>query len=805
MTISPAVPAPLFTANESVCLHCRTTLPARSEDGFCCRGCRSVYTLLQSSGLERYYTLRGERTLSPVSGALARPTAGRDQEGRGHEQPWLDALCAELAASTGLYRFALDVQGIQCGACVWLLEALFKRQAGALQVHVNPALGRLSCAVGAGFPLVDFVRTVESFGYRLGTARKVSSSEGHGLLLRTGVCLALAINTMLLSTSTYFGLDSGPLYDLVQQASFAMATLSALVGGSYFSKRALLGLRRGVLHLDLPIALGMGLAYVGSTLSMFLDGARGSYLDTVSVFIALMLVGRLLQERLVEKNRRSLLSTEGASALLTRRVRDGRTELVSCGELQAGDRLLICPGEIVPVRAELVDERASCTLDWINGESEPRSFVAGETLVAGAINVGSSALRATALTFFERSDLDALLRDDTSGKVRARGDFWDHLARVYAGLVLVATALGAAGWALAGGSLREVLDVSTAVLVVTCPCAFGIATPLAYELAVAGLRRAGLFVRDGGFFERCARVARIVFDKTGTLTTGSLALVAPERLTALSPAQRGVLYDLTAQSNHPKSAAVARALEQLYPDLRLSGASAVEVTGRGMECTREGVLYRLGEAGWAAAASAVGPVFAADGALLLSLATCEVARPDAAREVALLAGDGYELWIASGDNETSAKQMGETLGIARERSVGALTPEGKRALVERADLGRNDTLMVGDGINDALALSRAACSGTPAIDRPFVPARADFYFLTPGLAPVRKVLAVSRRVSRVVKNALVFALLYNVFAVSLSYAGLMKPWLAAVLMPASSLVVLAYVVSSLSPRSSLWK
>jgi Cu2+-exporting ATPase len=665
----------------------------------------------------------------------------------------------------------------------------------------------MSLLVGSSFGLVDFVQTVERFGYRLGTAKKVASRESHGLLLRTGICLALAINTMLLSTSTYFGLEQGPIYDLVQQASFAMATLSALVGGSYFVKRAIEGLQRGVLHLDLPIALGMGLAYLGSTFSLFFTGARASYLDTVSVFIALMLVGRLLQERLVEKNRRSLLSTDGASALLARRVVSGRTELVACAELQEGDALLVCPGEIVPVAARLDDERATCALDWISGESEPRSFALGDALVAGAINAGNMALRATALGAFERSDLDALLRDDATGKARLRGDFWDRLARVYAGLVLLATAVGASIWTLRGASLLEVLDVSTAVLVVTCPCAFGIATPLAYELAVAGLRRAGLFVREGSFFERCARVRRVVFDKTGTLTTGSLELREPAVLALLSDEEREVLYDLTAQSNHPKSAAIARALARLVPDLALSGQPAWEVAGHGMECRRGDVVYRLGEPSWADASASLhtGPVFSADGQPRAWLETSEVARPDAAREAQALSADGYELWIASGDTQPRVEAMGRALGIPAQRSLGDLTPDGKRSAIERIDLARNDTLMIGDGINDGPALSRAACSGTPAIDRPFVPARTDFYFLTPGLAPIRLVLRTAKHVRGVVQSALWFAVVYNVFAVALSFAGLMRPWLAAVLMPASSLVVLAFVVLSLSPGSSLWK
>jgi Cu2+-exporting ATPase len=199
----------------------------------------------------------------------------------------------------------------------------------------------------------------------------------------------------------------------------------------------------------------------------------------------------------------------------------------------------------------------------------------------------------------------------------------------------------------------------------------------------------------------------------------------------------------------------------------------------------------------------VGPVFSAGGRLLAALPCVEVTRADARAEAAALTHEGFTLYIASGDTSERVRTMAASLDIAPERAYGDLTPDGKRDLITSID--RDDTLMLGDGINDGPALSRALCSGTPAIDRPFVPARADFYFQTPGLAPVRLSLQLARSVRRVVKRALWFATLYNVFAVGLCYAGQMRPWLAAVLMPSSSLLVLAYTVHALSPRSSVWK
>ncbi len=784
----------LDAAAQALCLHCRSPLSAARVDAFCCLGCRNVHTLLEASGLDRYYQLRGDQALAPVPAA----TQHRDHA-------WLEALDAQ-PASAGSRRFSLDVQGIQCGACVWLIGALFKRQPGGLNFQLNPTLGRLDCVVSGSFALRQFVEQVEEFGYRLGPAQRKLDRASDTLLLRTGACAALAGNTMFLGAATYLGLDAGPLHGLMQNASFATASLSALIGGSYFVERAWAGLCRGVLHLDLPIAVGMGLAYAGSVFSHWFSAGRAAYFDTVSVFIALMLLGRLVQERLIAKNRRQLLENDGASSLIARRLRDQKAEFVACQALSTGDQLLVCPGEIVPVRARLEVESASLSFDWINGESEAHEAARGDELAAGAINVGSSAFEVLALAPFQSSELDLLLRSDDSARQRLSGDFWDRTARIYVLAVLISTTLGMLIWWRLGADLVTILDIATAVLVVTCPCAFGIAVPLAYELGVAGLRRRGLFVRDASFFDRAARVTRIVFDKTGTLTTGIPALADARALDVLSPEPLGLLYALVARSNHPKSTAVARAIDARVPGLRAATLTTHEVSGKGIEATVAGARYRFGDARWALGAGAPeaeGPVFTRDDQLLARLELVEVARPDARSELAQLQREGYELWIASGDQSARVQTLAAELGIPSARALGDLTPEAKRNLIERLD--QSDTLMLGDGINDGLALSRAHCSGTPAIDRPFVPSRADFYFLTPGLTPVRQALTVARAVRRTVHKALWFAALYNVFAVGLSYAGFMRPWLAALLMPASSIAVLIFTAYALSSGRRIWK
>lgn len=808
------------------CLHCGAALGGGSGedvDGFCCAGCRTVHALLLRGGLARYYALRGERGV-PVEA----PRAGRDSK-------WLEPLAERIAASEGLCEIALDLQGVHCTACVWLVDELFRRQVGGARVLVNPALGTMEVVVSPTFDLSAFVHEVEQFGYRLGPRAKAGEAQhggSGGLLLRMGITVALAMNSMIFALSLYLGLERGPTWDLMHGAGYLLGAAAVAVGGSVFIGSAWRALRRGVLHMDVPIALGIVLAFAGSTWSFFYGEQRATYFDTITIFIALMLVGRWLQERVLDRNRRALLADDGAYSLLARRLgADGRVALVRCGELRADDMLLIAPGDLVPVDAVLADEGASFSLDWISGEAAPRTFSRGDIVPAGAFDASVRAVQVRALTDFAASPLVALLRSPRPRDVEgARATpWWQRLATAYVSGVLAVATLGALGYWLVTGDAGRTLDVTTAILVVTCPCALGIATPLAYELVHAGLRRAGLYVRAAGFLDRARDVKRVVFDKTGTLTTGVLGLVALDHdgvpddtrpLAALRADERAVLAAMTARSTHPKSAAVLAALDlraseqdaQARADLDQRGPGAgldvEERAGAGLEARVDGHVFRLGSASWCVADAGALPenadlVFSVDGCARALLHTEERLRPGAAREVARLEREGYEAWVLSGDGEERVAQLAAAIGIPRERAVGGRSPQGKSDWLAAHD--RHDTLMIGDGLNDALVVGEAHCSGTPAVDRPFVPARSDFYFVTPGLAPIGLGLRASRALHRATTRNLRAALAYNAGAVALCFAGLMSPWLAAALMPASSLAVIFATLASLGPRSSLWK
>ena len=778
----------------AVCAHCGAELGRDAVSRFCCAGCREVHALLGAENLDRYYALRGDR---------GRPVADTRPELR--DRKWLDLVEARLASAASIHRVDLDIQGLHCAGCVYLIEELFRRESGGARVLVNPTLGTLELTIRPEFPLRCYVEHVERFGYVLGPATKQRSERGNDLLLRTGICAALSMNSMLFSISIYAGLDDPSLLRLFHGITFALSLAAVAVGGTVFFRSAWQGLRRGILHLDLPIALGILLAFAGSAHSVLTRSGRASYFDTVDVFITLMLLGRFLQERVIDKNRAELLDAAGVDSLLARRLDGERVDIVPVRALSRDDVLLVAPGDVVPVEATVEDREAAFSLDWINGESVPVRVAQGEDVPAGACVAGARAVRLRATADFASSSLVRLLRSPAPRAADAARvtPWWTRVVRRYVLLVLAASAGGFALRLFWTNDVGQALDVVTAILTVTCPCAFGIAVPLAYEIVQARLRRAGLLVRSPGFLDRALAVRRVVFDKTGTLTTGVLRLEGAEAIAALTSEERGALYNLAARSTHPKSIAVKRALagEGIPFDAALE---IEEETGRGLVLRTAGHEYRLGEPSWAApGSSAAGDVaFGVDGALRAAFTTVEDERPDARAEIAELTREGFEVWILSGDREARVHALARSVGVPEARALAGCTPEAKVAWLRAHDHG--DTLMLGDGINDSLAVAEAHCSGTPAVDRPFLAARSDFYLVTAGLRPVRLALAASRRLETVVRRDLAAALAYNALAITLACAGWMSPLVCAVFMPLSSLSILLATTRALS-EGSVWK
>jgi Cu2+-exporting ATPase len=715
----------------------------------------------------------------------------------------------EESAPAGPLHLDLDIQGVHCAACVWLIEELFKRQKAGIQLRINPTLGKveLSWDTTRG-DLKEFLAEVEKFGYRLGPSRKGGPRHSRALLMRMAISIAMAMNVMMFSLSFYFGLADGALYMFFGWLSLGMATVSLLAGGGIFLKGAAAGLRRGVLHLDVPISLGMILAYAGSTYGFLTGGPDHAYFDSLTIFIALMLVGRWAQENILERNRNSLLESSGAENITVKRVNGAQLEAVAASEIVQGDELWIAPGDLLPVEGILMRRATEVSLDWITGESEQIAFQPGEKIAAGAFNASHHGFTVTAVEKFEDSRLQDLLRSTTVSDEDFRPQWWHTISTWYVSGVLGAALLGFALWA--GRDLTMALKVTIAILVVTCPCALGLATPLAEELIHFALRRRGVFVRKQSFLEKALTVQKILLDKTGTLTMGQLVLdeVSTEALTALDKKQMAILSHMTSRSNHPVSSCLAEALKSAasveIPDFGVQGEELTEIPGSGLELELPSGVWRLGRAAFAlgSAAEEKVTVFSVDLRPVASFHLHEEFKADAAGEVARLRERGYEIHLLSGDSQAKVDLAARALNVPTDRAIGDLTPEAKAAKVRELD--RRDTLMVGDGLNDSPSFEVAFCAATPAVDRPVLPGKADFFFLGDGIAAIGRSLTAARRLRRVVRDNLIIAVLYNLLAVGLCLAGLVTPVVAAILMPTSSIFVVSLTGIRLSGGKPEW-
>ena len=752
----------------SPCRHCLTETDA--DDGFCCIGCRAAAALVRQAGLERYAGL--------ADGPLPKGGAPRPR-------PWL--VVAD--------RVVVDVQGITCGACVWAIEKLAARR--GLGCEVNPGIGHLTVDGRDGRALSTFLDDVETLGYRLGPPQKLADGETDSLVLRAGLCAAAAMMATSFAFSRYFGLDDEGLKSVFLAAEVACAVVAVVVGGTVFFRAACAALRLGVVAFDLPIALGIGLAFFGSVFSFVSGRVDGVFFDSVAMFVALMLLGRLAQRAVLARSRAQLLEDSGLHSLPVVVLRAQTPLSTTADAVRAGDQLLIRPGDAVAVEADVVEGAATFSLAWITGEAEPQTFGPGARVPAGACHAGGPAVIVVACEDGAQSRLATLLArksDDDPG--RAGG--FRALSEVSV-LVVMATALiaglvhGAQSGAAAG------VAVATAVLVVTCPCAFGLALPLLDELALAALRRRGVYVRRAGFFERLRRVTDVVLDKTGTLTAGTL-VVSPTSTTALAAlpaADKDALFQLVARSAHPKSRALTRALglRPLVP-----GVVVDEEPGQGLAAIIGGVPWALRKRGETL-------VFVQGDDVVVGLSFDEELQPDAAAEVRGLSQRGLVVRMASGDHGRRARRIGAQLGIDDDHIHADLQPEDKAALLRA--LGAERVLFVGDGINDAAAFATAGVAGTPALERPQLPARADFYTMSGGLGPLVAIVDVARAWSKSSRAIIAAATLYNTVVVVAAAAGLLTPLLCAVLMPASSLLVvlLGRLVWAASAPSStgLWR
>lgn len=788
------------------CAHCGLDVPrallAETGPSFCCAGCQTVHDAILAGGLARYYSLvEGER------GQVAATTSGRSYQD--FDDP---AFLAGFARETPGGRRCVDLylDGVTCAACVWLVERAGQLVDGSVEVRLDVASG--VAEVGwdpTRTQLSAIAGRLDSLGHPAhaleGAARDARRQEERALLARIGVAWAVAGNVMVMALAMYAGAFEDMQLDetrLFRQVSLVLVLPSFFWAGNVFLKGAWAALRARVLHMDLPIAIGLTAGFIGGAVNT-IRGQGEVYFDSVASLIFLLLVGRWLQlrQRRVASDAASLLFS--LAPRIARRVdADGQIRDIPIETVLAGDVLELRAGDTVPADGTIVHGATSIDAAILTGEPRPIDVGEGDAVHAGMVNI-SAAVRMRADRTGAATRVGRLLMAMTDA-ARRRAPvvlLADRVVGWFVATVLLLALATAVLWSQLDPAAA--LDHVVALLVVTCPCALGLATPLAVQAAVGQAARHGIFVKGGDAIERLARPmpigqpGELWFDKTGTLTQGRMRMQAWHGDETVQP----LVHALESSSAHP----LAQALLAALPGAGLLAEGVVQTPGGGIAGHVAGhhiivgapafVLQQVGASSFATEvltallAETLTPVLIArDGVVVAAAGLGDPIREDAAQSVKALQQLGFRVGILSGDHPDVVAAVGRSLGIAADRALGGQTPEAKLAVIREAS-ARGPVLMVGDGVNDAAALAAATVGISVHGGAEASLAAADVFLTRPGLQAVVEVVVGARETMRVIRRNLMFSLGYNVIGASLAIAGLLSPLVAALLMPVSSLTV----------------
>jgi len=690
----------------------------------------------------------------------------------------------------GLRQTNLSVPDVHCAACMSNIERALSKLDGVENARVNLSTRRVSIRWRDG-DVPDFCGALYRLGY---PAHLFSEEDGKGdrtrseLIRAVAVCGFAAANIMLLSVSVWSGAE-GATRDMFHWVSALIALPALLLGGGIFFRSAAAALRHGRTNMDVPIAVSISLAFCMSLYETINHGQH-AYFDAVVSLLFFLLIGRVLDHVMKEKARSavsSLVRMTPAGAVVL--GPDGAREYMPLSRIEAGMKVFIAAGDRIPVDAIVRHGISELDCSLVTGESDPRPVIVGDTISAGTLNLtGPLTIEVTAVA--EASFLAEVIRLMEAAEA-GRGLYRriaDRAASYYAPAVHLSAFLTGMGWLLVSGDWHKAVTIAIAVLIITCPCALGLAVPIVQVVAARQLFERGIMVKDGSAMERLAEADIAVFDKTGTLTLGSLSLADSDVRdeTALA-----IAVILAGYSNHPASRAIWMTHHgHHYPDI--TADRVTEHPGLGIEATIAAKTYRLGRSPWAGTGElgsrGTTTVLSEDGIIIARFTFSDRLRPDAASTIGRLQQSGMPVEVLSGDTPAAVQSVAKSLKIER-YGAGLLPGDKLERLQALAREGRRP-LMVGDGLNDAPALTAAYVSMAPATAADVGRSAADFVFLRSSLNAVAVARDVSRRAGRLIRQNLALAIGYNALAVPIAVFGYVTPLVAAIAMSASSLLVI---------------
>ncbi|WP_114965410.1 heavy metal translocating P-type ATPase [Alkalilacustris brevis] len=687
-------------------------------------------------------------------------------------------------------RLLLSLPTIHCAGCIAAVERGLARHPGIRSARVNLTLRRVSVDAAPDVTADEVIKQLEGLGYEAHEldpgilSVTETDRQGRDLLMRMGVAGFAMMNVMLLSVGVWSGATDATR-DLFHLISALIAIPTVAFAGQPFFRSAARALRAGRLNMDGPISLALVLTVLISLYETLQSGAH-AYFEAAVMLCFFLLAGRYLDYRARAVARSAAQELAALEVPRAIRLQDGQQHTVSVSDLVPGDLVLVRPGGRVPVDGVVVAGRSEIDRSLLTGETLPAVIAEGAELSTGEVNLtGPLTVRVTAAgkdsSLHRMADLVAAAE---SARTRYT-TLADRAARAYAPTIPLLSLGAFLAWMyLSGGDLRLSVNIAVATLIITCPCALGLAVPAVVTAASGKLFRKGLLIKDGTALERLAEVDTVVFDKTGTLTMGT---PVPDNLDDHPESALGVALGLAEASGHPLARALARALNArgIRPaeieDLR-------EAPGYGVQGLWQGRMVRLGRAGWVGATHcATTGAYLSLGEETHSFTFTDALRPGAEEVVTALKSQGKAVWLISGDVAPAVEAMARRLGIAHWHA-NAL-PEDKAEKVAALQAEGHRVLMVGDGLNDTVALSAAHVSISPASALDAARAASDMVLLGRDLAPINDALRVAKASTRRIRENFWQSGVYNAIFVPVALLGWCTPLWAAAVMSLSSISV----------------
>lgn len=804
----------ITTMDNQTCFHCGLSVPAglnlsviinQQSQPMCCAGCQSVAQTIVDSGLENYYQ---HRTASASTAEESLPDF--IQQLAVYDEPELQK---SFVANIGEHehKAALILEGVTCPACVWMNEQHLKTLPGILEIQANFSTRRLHIRWDdSKIKLSDILKAIYEIGYKAHPFdpeqhQEVINNEKKLLLKRLGLAGVLGMQVMMLAIALYTGdfADSEEKYKrFFYWVSFLLTLPVVIFSARAFFDPAIRALKRGKFGMDVPVSIGIIIAFSAS-LKTTIMGTGEIYYDSVVMFTFFLLLARYLE--LIARKRATetledLIHLTPATAL---RLQDQTEELIPVARLKIGDRVLVKPGETIPADGHIITGCSSIDESLVSGESLPLTRREGDSVIGGSINVesplqiivdaiGQDSLLSKITTLMERTQMEK----PSITKLA------DRAAAYFVPTILILAAFVGFYWWNQGNP--HWFEIVLSMLVVTCPCALSLATPAAMTVATDTFMKLGVLVTRGHAIETLSRASHFIFDKTGTLTKGKLALTHIETFADLDQQQcLNIACTLESHSEHPIAKSILANAGENTANIEVQ--NIINIPGAGLTGKIEGQMYSIGNPEHVKLNSNVSLTteqlqeFQQQGASIILLAKQDQLlaafilkdslREDAEKMVATLQKKNKSVSLLSGDSLTAVSAIAAQLNI--DTFQAGLKPEDKLEQLKKHQETGEVLAMVGDGVNDAPILAGAQVSFAMGSGAQIARSNADLVLLNNQLPVITKAIDVAEKTVRIIKQNMLWAVAYNVLALPIAAAGYLQPWMAAIGMSLSSLLVVS--------------